>query len=75
MNPAGKSQRSKFSQGKYLEFSIEFDSGMNVEIRALYGPELVIEDGALLLPAEPGWGLTIHPEWLKKADYQLSELS
>ena len=61
--------------GKYLEFSIEFDSGINKETRALYDPELKIEDGALHLPAEPGWGLTIHPEWLKKAEYQVSELA
>ena len=61
--------------GKYLEFSIEFEDGINKEARAMFAPALKIEDGALNLPAEPGWGLTIHPEWLKQTEYQLSELS
>ena len=59
--------------GKYLEYSIEFDSGINKEARALFDPEFKISDGALHLPAEPGWGLTIHPEWLSKAEYLVSE--
>ncbi len=60
--------------GKYLEFSIEFEEGINHEVRSMYGPALEIEDGKLNLPAEPGWGVTVNPEWLLKADYQASEL-
>ena len=59
--------------GKYLEFSIEFDSGIDKEARAMYAPALEIENGSLHLPAEPGWGVTIHKEWLEKADYRKSE--
>jgi L-alanine-DL-glutamate epimerase-like enolase superfamily enzyme len=60
--------------GKYLEFSIEFEEGINREARAMYAPALKIEDGALHLPAEPGWGVSIHPEWLETTNYQVSEL-
>lgn len=61
--------------GKYLEFSIEFDDGINREARALYAPVLEIENGTLHLPAAPGWGITIHEDWLKSAKYQVSEMS
>ncbi|MCK4747212.1 MAG: mandelate racemase/muconate lactonizing enzyme family protein, partial [Bacteroidales bacterium] len=60
--------------GKYLEFSIEFDDGINHEARAMYAPILEIENGNLHLPSEPGWGITIHKDWLEKAEYQVSEL-
>lgn len=59
--------------GKYLEYSIE-SGGINDEARSLFAPVFEIENGSLNLPAEPGWGLTINPDWLKKADFQLSEL-
>ena len=60
--------------GNYLEFSIEFDSGINNEARALYAPLLEIENGSLHLPAEPGWGVTVHQDWLDRSEYQVSEL-
>ncbi len=59
--------------GNYLEYSIE-PGGINDEVKAMFAPSLIIEDGALNLPAEPGWGVTIHPEWLKKSVCQISEL-
>jgi L-alanine-DL-glutamate epimerase-like enolase superfamily enzyme len=59
--------------GKYLEFSIEFEEGINREARAMFAPVLKIEDGALNLPAEPGWGVAINPGWLEKADYLMSK--
>ncbi len=60
--------------GKYLEFSIESEDGINREARAMYAPALEIEDGSLHLPAEPGWGVTIRQEWLDQAAYQVSEM-
>ena len=59
--------------GKYLEFSIE-SGGINDEAMAMYAPELKVENGSLHLPAEPGWGITIHQDWLEKSEYQLSEI-
>lgn len=59
--------------GKYLEYSIE-SGGINDEARTMFAPVFEIENGSLNLPAEPGWGITINPDWLKQADFQLSEL-
>jgi L-alanine-DL-glutamate epimerase-like enolase superfamily enzyme len=61
--------------GNYLEYSIEFEEGINQETRAMYGPLLVVREGMLDLPGEPGWGITIHQDWLEQADYQVSEIS
>ena len=59
--------------GKYLEFSIEgsdyypWQEGLYVE------SPYQIKDGHIELPAGPGWGVEIHPDWLKSAQYQMSE--
>jgi L-alanine-DL-glutamate epimerase-like enolase superfamily enzyme len=58
--------------GKYLEFSIE-SGGINDEAMAMYSPALIIENGSLNLPAEPGWGITVSKEWLETSDYRISE--
>ena len=60
--------------GNSLEFSIEFEDGINKVARDLYTPQLEIQDGHLNLPPEPGWGIRINEEWLKSADYMVSEL-
>jgi len=60
--------------GNSLEFSIEFDDGINKVAKDLYTPHLKIQDGHLHLPPEPGWGVRINEEWLKAADYQASEI-
>jgi len=60
--------------GKYLEYSIEFEDGINREARAMYAPQFEIEGGVLQLPSAPGWGVTIHPDWLETTNYQVSEL-
>lgn len=59
--------------GKYLEYSIEFDEGINREVREMYDPALVVREGALDLPPDPGWGVTIQQAWLEGSEYQLSE--
>jgi len=59
--------------GKYLEFSIEYDDGINKTARDLYTPELTIHDGKLDLPPEPGWGVQFQKDWLESAEYQVSE--
>jgi L-alanine-DL-glutamate epimerase-like enolase superfamily enzyme len=60
--------------GNSLEFSIEYDDGINQLAKELYSPHLEIRDGMLHLPPEPGWGVKINEEWLKSADYQVSEV-
>jgi len=59
--------------GKYLEYSIESDSGIEQTARKLFSPALEIDDGHLNLPPEPGWGVQVNSEWMESAEYQKSE--
>ena len=58
----------------YLEYTIEHDSAINQEAKKLYSPQLEVTDGAVSIPAEPGWGVKIHQDWMEEAEYQKSEL-
>ncbi len=52
----------------FLEFSIE-----EVDwVKNLYKPQLKIEDGKVLFPDGPGWGVSINKEWLSNAEYKKS---
>jgi L-alanine-DL-glutamate epimerase-like enolase superfamily enzyme len=59
---------------KYMEYSIEFDEGVNKEALSLYEPHLKVVNGAVQVSAEPGWGVQVKTEWLEKADYLKSEI-
>jgi L-alanine-DL-glutamate epimerase-like enolase superfamily enzyme len=54
--------------GKHVEFTIE-SSGWN----DLYQPALEVRDGRVAIPDGPGWGVTINPDWLAKAERQVSK--
>ena len=60
--------------GKYLEYSIEWDEGINKTAKALYSPHPELKDGKISLPPGPGWGVSFHEEWLQSAEYQVSRL-
>jgi L-alanine-DL-glutamate epimerase-like enolase superfamily enzyme len=57
-----------------LEFSIEgadyypWQEGLYVQ--SPYN----IKDGMIALPEGPGWGVEINPNWLSRANYQVSEV-
>ncbi|MDA1192020.1 MAG: mandelate racemase/muconate lactonizing enzyme family protein [Candidatus Poribacteria bacterium] len=55
--------------GNYVEFSIEPTSWTD----GLYSRALEVVDGKVAIPDAPGWGVTVNPDWLAKADYQASE--
>jgi L-alanine-DL-glutamate epimerase-like enolase superfamily enzyme len=57
--------------GPHFEFSIERTPWTD----SLYSPELVVEDGWVQIPEGPGWGVEINPEWLAKAERQVSEIA
>jgi L-alanine-DL-glutamate epimerase-like enolase superfamily enzyme len=57
--------------GPFIEFSIE-PGGPN-DRGELYSPRLEAKDGKVNIPDGPGWGVTIHPEWLAAASYEKSE--
>lgn len=56
--------------GPYVEFTIE--KGPWCE--GLYRPTLVVRNGKVDIPADPGWGVEINPDWLAKAEHECSEL-
>ena len=55
--------------GPYMEFSIEPGEWA----RELFSPALEARDGKVPIPDGPGWGVTIDPAWLEKAERQISE--
>ncbi|MGH7494765.1 MAG: mandelate racemase/muconate lactonizing enzyme family protein [bacterium] len=58
---------------KYLEFTIDDDSELNRESKAMYEPGLAVVDGKVGIPQEPGWGVRVNKAWLESAEYQTSE--
>ena len=58
--------------GKYLEFSIEGEDYYPWQVGLFLGNPFKVEAGKLMIPSEPGWGVTINPEWLAKASRQVS---
>jgi L-alanine-DL-glutamate epimerase-like enolase superfamily enzyme len=59
--------------GPYVEFSIEGLDYYPWQER-LFSPALEARDGRVQIPAGPGWGVEINPDWLKNVTYQISEL-
>ena len=60
--------------GPYVEFSIEEEDYYPWQY-GIYDPFPIAEDGKVQIPEEPGWGIEVRPEWLAKANYQISEIS
>jgi L-alanine-DL-glutamate epimerase-like enolase superfamily enzyme len=54
--------------GKYMEYTIEQDAWTN----NLFKEPLEVRDGKVQVPEGAGWGVTIRPEWLANAEYQIS---
>jgi len=55
--------------GPHVEFSIE----RTPWTEGLYTPALEVHDGKVAVPAGPGWGVTINPEWIARAERLVSE--
>lgn len=55
--------------GKYMEYTIEEDAWT----KGLFVEPLIVSDGQVQVPQGPGWGITVNPDWLEKAEYQFSE--
>ncbi len=55
--------------GPFMEFSIEDQTNF----RAMFTPALTVSDGVVKLPDEGyGWGVTIKPDWLERAEYRIT---
>ncbi len=55
--------------GKYLELSIEGDDYYPWQENLFLGDPFRVEDGRVTVPAEPGWGVEVNPDWLRRAEY------
>jgi L-alanine-DL-glutamate epimerase-like enolase superfamily enzyme len=56
-----------------FEFTIDDDSELNREGKAMYSPGLAVVDGMVRISEGPGWGVRFNKEWLQSAEYQISE--
>ncbi|MDF2961308.1 MAG: mandelate racemase/muconate lactonizing enzyme family protein [Paenibacillus sp.] len=57
--------------GTYMEYTIEEDAWTG----GLFTQPLEVHDGKVQVPEGPGWGITVSPDWLAKAEYRISELN
>ncbi|MEK3912821.1 mandelate racemase/muconate lactonizing enzyme family protein [Paenibacillus sp. FSL H7-0331] len=55
--------------GTHMEYTIEQDAWTN----NLFMEPLEVRDGKVQVPEGAGWGVTIRPDWLANAEYQISE--
>tara|TARA_R110002094_G_scaffold116896_1_gene112763 strand:- start:546 stop:1655 length:1110 start_codon:yes stop_codon:yes gene_type:complete len=60
--------------GKYLEFSIEEADYYPWQYGLFTTDPYVIDGGQAHVTDTPGWGVEIAPDWLERADYQVSEV-
>lgn len=56
--------------GKYLELSIEGRDYYPWQEGLFVGDPFAVDGGQVAIPSEPGWGVTIEPAWLERADYR-----
>jgi len=61
--------------GKYLEFSIEGPDYYPWQEGLFLGTPYAIEDGHATVTDAPGWGVEVNPDWLDRAQYQVSEIA
>jgi L-alanine-DL-glutamate epimerase-like enolase superfamily enzyme len=66
--------RSIQGAGKYLEFSIEGLDYYPWQQGLFVNDPYVVEGGQVTVGDAPGWGVEVHPEWLAKSRYQMSEV-
>ncbi len=57
--------------GPYVEYSIEPTSYYPWQ-QGLFTPALTVQDGCVEIPAGPGWGVEIEPDWLARAEHRIS---
>jgi L-alanine-DL-glutamate epimerase-like enolase superfamily enzyme len=60
--------------GKYLELSIEGPNYYPWQQDLFLGDPFHVEDGAVHISHEPGWGVEINPEWLERAGRRESRI-
>lgn len=59
--------------GPYVEYSIEPSDYYPWQV-GLFEPALTVRDGAVAIPDGPGWGVQPSPEWLERANRQVTRI-
>jgi L-alanine-DL-glutamate epimerase-like enolase superfamily enzyme len=59
--------------GQYLELSIEREDYYPWQYGLFRNDPYRVQDGCITVTDEPGWGVDIAPDWLSRAQYQVSE--
>lgn len=59
-------------KGGEVEFSIEAESAMTRQARAMFDPVLEMKDGKAVMPEGPGWGIRVKPGWLDAARHRIT---
>ena len=59
--------------GPYVEFSIEPDADYPWQV-GMYEPRSEVVAGMVSVPAGPGWGVEISPDWLSRSEHRISTL-
>ena len=62
------------NSGPYLEFSIEGRDYYPWQQNLFSNDPFKLEDGQVEIHDLPGWGIEINPDWLKEAEYKISEI-
>jgi L-alanine-DL-glutamate epimerase-like enolase superfamily enzyme len=60
--------------GRYLELSIEGPDYYPWQQDLFLGDPYQVTDGHVTIPAAPGWGVEVSPDWLQRASYRSSEV-
>jgi len=60
--------------GKYLELSVEGADYYPWQQDLFLGDPYRVVDGHVTIPAAPGWGVEINPQWLARAAYRCATL-
>ena len=66
------SARRDPNAGKYLELSIEGPDYYPWQEGLFRAIALRVDDGMVIIPSEPGWGVEIDPAWLERSRYQIT---
>ena len=61
--------------GPYLELSIEGEDYYPWQQDLFLDNPFAIENGCIRVTENPGWGVSINPEWINSSDYQVSEIN
>ena len=61
--------------GPYLELSIEGEDYYPWQQDLFLDNPFAVENGCVTVTDKPGWGININPNWLKSANYYVSEIN